>query len=163
MPFQVPSPKLPLLVQGFPRPLPLETVPLSTSRQRLRFEEATHESTPDGHCRVTVRLEWCGRSFEGVSEGVETQHGRVRSSAEACLHATLAGTGKRVHLELIGVKAVRAFDGWVVVTRLVGEAEGRSFRLLGASSCEDATGLERSAALAVLDATNRVLERYVGR
>lgn len=136
---------------------------MSTSRQRLRFEEVGHQATPDGRCRITVRLEWCDRTFEGVGEGVETQHGRVRASAEACLEAALAGTGKRVHLELIGVKAVRAFDGWVVVVRLTGEAEGRAFRLLGASSCEGTDGLERAAALAILDATNRVLERYVGR
>jgi len=74
----------------------------------------------------------------------------------------LAGAGKRVHLELIGVKAFRAFDGWVVVVRLLGEAGGKSFRLLGASSSEAEAGVERAAGLAILDATNRILERHVG-
>jgi len=134
---------------------------VDTPRQRLRFDELVHETTPDGRCRVTVDLEWCGRTLQGTAEGLETLHGRVRASAEACLEATLAAAGKRLHLELIGVKAFRAFDGWVVVVRLLGESGGKSFRLLGASSSETESGVERAAGLAILDASNRVLERHV--
>jgi hypothetical protein len=131
-------------------------------RQRLKFEEVLHSGAPDGRCRVGIRLEWCGRTLQASAEGVETQHGRVRAAASATLDAALAAAGKRVHLELIGVKAVRAFDGWVVVVRLNGEASGRTYRLLGSASCEEDSGLTRAAALSVLDATNRLLERYVG-
>jgi hypothetical protein len=135
---------------------------LERSRQRLRFDALVHESAPDGRCRVTVRLEWCGRTIEGHAEGLETHHGRVRASAEACLQAAVAAAGKRVHLSILGVKPVRAFDGWVVVVRVHGDAGARTVRLLGASSCEGEAGLEKAAALAVLDGTNRLLERYVG-
>lgn len=134
---------------------------MESTRQRLRFEELAHETRPDGRCRITVRLEWCDRSHEGRAEGLETPHGRVRAAADACLEAALSAAGKRLHLELIGVKAFRAFDGWVVVVRLVGEAQGRPLRLLGASSIDGATGVERAAGLAVLDATNRVLGHYM--
>lgn len=132
-------------------------------RQRLRFDEILHESAPDGRCNVGVRLEWCGRMLEARAEGLETHHGRIRAAAAATLDAALAAAGKRIHLELLGVKAVRAFDGWVVVVRVAGEVSGRSFRLLGSASCEDEEGLTKAAAQSILDATNRLLERYAGR
>ena len=130
-------------------------------RQRLRFDRILHKSAPDGRCLVGVRLEWCGRMLEASSEGLETLHGRIRASAAATLEAALAAAGKRMDLEILGVKAVRAFDGWVVVVRVVGEIGGREFRLLGSASCEDEGGLAQAAAHSVLDATNRLLERYV--
>jgi len=136
---------------------------LDSPRQRLRFDEILHESVPGGRCRVGVRLEWCGRTIQASSEGLETHHGRIRAAAAATLDAALAAAGKRVHLDLVGVKSVRAFDGWVVVVRITGETAGHAFRLLGSASCEDDTGLERAAAHSVLDATNRLLERHAGR
>jgi hypothetical protein len=84
----------------------------------------------------------------------------VRASAEAALAAALAAAGRHVRLELVGVKAFRAFDGWVVVVRVLGSAGERGFRLLGAASSEDEAGLPRASAEAVLDATNRVVEGY---
>jgi len=137
--------------------------PVELPRQRLRFEEIRYESGPHGRCRVSVRLEWCGRVLECSAEGLETHHGRIRATASATLDGALAAAGKRIHLELLGVKAVRAFDGWVVVVRLAGEAGDRTFRLLGSASCEDDDGLTKAAAHSVLDATNRLLERYAGR
>jgi hypothetical protein len=53
---------------------------------------------------------------------------------------------------------VRAFDGWVVIAQLSGEAV-ESHRLLGAAPCETEEELPRAAVQAVLDATNRVMAR----
>lgn len=130
----------------------------STSRRRLRLEDVRHSTTPDGHCRIEVTLEWYGRRQEGTADGLQTHHGILRASASAALSGALSAAGKRVDAELVGVKAVRAFDGWVVVVRLNAEAEGRHLALLGASSCEDEPELARAAVQAVLDAMNRVLE-----
>ncbi len=108
---------------------------------------------------MRVRLEWYGRHHEKEHDGLETHQGRLQAAAAATLSAALAAAGERMDAELVGVKAVRAFDGWVIVVRLNAEAGGRTMRLLGAASCETEEGLARGAALAVLDATNRVLER----
>ena len=89
--------------------------------------------------------------------------GRIRAAADATLAASVAAAGKRIHLEMVGVKAVRAFDGWVVVARLHGEAGGRIYSLLGSASCEREEGLIKAAALSILDASTRLLERYVAR
>ncbi len=128
-----------------------------TPRERLRFDDLTHDSEPDGRCRIAVGLEWRGRSFRGESQTLETPEGRVRGAAEACLAAARAAAGDQRRLNLIGVKAIRAFDGWVLVVRILADVDGGSVRLLGASSTEEENGLERASAHAVLDATNRVL------
>jgi hypothetical protein len=137
-----------------------DAAPRARRRQRLRLERVAHQGAPDGNCLISVILESRGRLIQGEARALDTHHGRVRASAEAALAAALSAGEGRVQLELIGVKAFRAFDGWVVVVRVVARAGEQGFRLLGASSSEDEAGVERASAQAVLDATNRVLERY---
>jgi hypothetical protein len=127
----------------------------------LKFEELAHEAAPDGQCHISVRLEWCGRMLEGTATSLETHQGRIRASAEAALKAAAGASEGRASFDLVGVKSVRAFDGWVVVARINGEAGGQAYRLLGSASCEDEDKLSHTAAIAVLDATNRLLSRYV--
>lgn len=132
----------------------------SAPRRRLRLDKVGCQAAPDGRCLLTVGLDWHGRSVRGEADALDTMHGRVRASADATLAAALSAAGRHVHLELVGVKAFRAFDGWVVVVRVLGAAGERRFRLLGASSSEEDAGLPRASAEAVLDAINRVVEGY---
>lgn len=135
---------------------------MESPQQRLKFMEVVHRAAQDGRCWIGVRLEWRGRTLQASVEGLETQYGRVRAAAAAALKSSLEGAGGSVRFELAGVKAFRAFDGWVVVVRVNGEAEGRSYRLLGSASCESDEALTKASVLAVLDATNRVLTRFMG-
>jgi hypothetical protein len=57
--------------------------------------------------------------------------------------------------ELLGVKAVRAFDATVVIVSLAVQGEGSGHRVVGSYLTE--TDAARGAALAVLNATNRIL------
>ncbi|MDQ3426348.1 MAG: hypothetical protein M3477_00825, partial [Gemmatimonadota bacterium] len=58
--------------------------------------------------------------------------------------------------ELLGVKAVRAFDATVVIVSLLVQGEGSSgHRVVGSYLTDNDTA--RGAALAVLNATNRIL------
>ena len=136
-------------------------------RSRLRFDSLEHVTTPDGSGRVSVRLEWGGEFFEGTVSCLETQQGILRAASEAALSATLQSTvgvtKGDIRLEVVGVKAVRAFDGWVVVTRINGIAGGDSYRLLGAAPCEGEDDLPGAAVKAVLNASNRVMEHRVAR
>ena len=68
-----------------------------------------------------------------------------------------------IRLEVVGVKAVRAFDGWVVVTQINGNAGADHYRLLGAAPCEAEEDLPGAAVKAVLNASNRVMEQRVAR
>ena len=125
--------------------------------------------TPDGSGRVSVRLEWGGGIFERTVPCLETQQSLLNAGSQATLRATLASRpangdgGSRLNLEVAGVKAIRAFDGWVVVTRLHGTRGTERMRLLGAAPCESEEDLPGAAVKAVLNASNRVLEQPIAR
>ncbi len=131
-------------------------VPNVPHRSRLRFERVDASRTPDGHCRVTVVLEWNDTRHTAEVDGFDTAQGRINAAARATLDAALA-IADAPPLSLVGVKAVRAFDGWVVVARVTAEREGEPLRLLGAAPCEAEADLPAATARAILDATNRIL------
>ena len=126
-------------------------------RTRLRFTDFECSELPSGRCRSRVVLSWePGEEFVGTSEGLSSPTGRLRCSAEAALEA-LGGAveARNLRLELLGVKAVRAFDAVVVIVSLSSKDGGQATRLIG--SCLTHGDPARGAALAVLNATNRLL------
>ncbi|MEX0979854.1 MAG: hypothetical protein WDZ89_02100 [Gemmatimonadota bacterium] len=114
-----------------------------------------------------MTLKWSdGAQYSGEAEGTETQQGRLRLGALACLRAAEAATGGGLVLELRGVKSVRAFDASVVIVSVRGRSADERYELLGSATSPDieaeaARGSVRGAALAILDATNRVLGKFV--
>ena len=67
-------------------------------------------------------------------------------------HLEKAGS---VRFELLGVKAVRAFDANVIIVSLATHGESAGHRVVGSYLTEEDAA--RGAALAVLNATNRIL------
>lgn len=136
----------------------LEELP---KRSRLRFAAFEKSPFPDGRCRVRVALEWTDhRLFEAEKQGTNTREGETRAAAQAALEAAEQATEGRLALDLMGAKAVRVFDGWTVIVAARGTAAGSEYNLIGSYACENAE-TARGAALAALDATNRILEKYV--
>ena len=131
-------------------------------RSRLRFESIDREDTPDGKCHVSVRLEWDGDTYESIADGLQTNQGLVSASAQAALVAALAAASDAVDLDLVGVKPIRAFDRWVVVSCLDGSTPRGSHRVLGAAPCDTDEELPSAAVRAVLDASNRILAWGLG-
>ena len=128
--------------------------------ERMRFQVFGFDRLPSGRCRARVLLSWGdGREFVGESEGVTSPAGELRCSAEAAVQALEHAVRPDVALELLGVKAVRAFDATVVIVSLAVRSEGNAWRMVGSYLTE--TDPPRGAALAVLNATNRVLGNYV--
>jgi hypothetical protein len=128
--------------------------------ERLRFQMFGFDRLPDGRCRARVQLSWIdGREFVGAAEGMTSQAGELRCSAEAAVKALEEAVHPGVQLELLGVKSVRAFDATVVIVSLSVRSEGNAWRMVGSYLTE--TDPPRGAALAVLNATNRVLGNYV--
>ncbi len=124
---------------------------------RLRFVGFKLERLPSGECRARVTLAWPdGPRFEGEARGLTSQAGELRCAAQAALQA-LAQAVHDPAFELVGVKAVRAFDATVVIVSLglPGHSEGP--RVVG-SYLSEGDG-PRGAALAVLNATNRLLAK----
>jgi len=130
-------------------------------RQRLRFKGLEHEGFPDGRCRIRVLMEWSeAQTFVGEASGTQTVEGWLRTSAQAALRAAEA-SAEGLTLQLAGIKAVRAFDGWVVIAAVRARSAERSWSLLGAQTSSD-DEFKSTAVRSVLDAINRVLELHVG-
>ncbi|MDT8369440.1 MAG: hypothetical protein RQ745_09560 [Longimicrobiales bacterium] len=131
------------------------------ARGRLRFDGAERSTTPDGRETIVVRLEWRDVPHTGAAHGVQTREGDIRTAASATLSAAQSVLGEGgPTLELVGVKATRAFDAWVVVASAVIRDGDTHFKVLGAKACEDGD-LVRASSIAILDALNRILERYL--
>jgi hypothetical protein len=124
--------------------------------ERLRFAEFVLDRLPNGRCRAKVGLTWKeSEAFTGEDEGLGSQAGELRCAAQACVNALTQAVQGDMSFELLGVKAVRAFDATVVIVSLAVQGEGRGHRVVGSYLTENDG--PRGAALAVLNATNRIL------
>jgi hypothetical protein len=131
--------------------------PNTRFNDRLKFAEFELDRLASGRCRARVVLSWQDTTtFEGESEGLASQAGELRCAAEACVIALTKAVNGAVRFELLGVKAVRAFDASVVIVSLSVPEERETHRLVGCFLTADADPT-KGAALAVLNATNRIL------
>jgi hypothetical protein len=101
---------------------------------------------------VRVRLSFEGREAEAEEQGTDTMRNRVEAAARAaslCLDELLPDNS----VALEGAQIIEAFDRKFVLVAVHGLG-GREAQLL-TGTCEIRESTERSAVLAVLDATNR--------
>ncbi len=127
-------------------------------RERLRFESFSLEEFQNGHCTAHVEFGWeRGVIYSGEAEGIRTMEGELRAAAHATLQALGAATHGSLLLELVGVKAVRVFDTWVIIAAARGENDGEALRLTGSFTCEEEGDVPKGAVMALMNATNRVL------
>lgn len=124
--------------------------------QRLRFAEFAIERLANGRCRARVVLTAADAQYVGEAEGLTSQAGELRCAAQACVEALTQALHEGIGFELLGVKSVRAFDANVVIVSLATRGNGSPHRVVGSVLTEDADP-SRAAALAVLNATNRIL------
>lgn len=125
--------------------------------ERLRFAGWSLERFPNGDCQARVTLDWRDHGpVEGVARGHGAEPGELRCAAQACLNA-LSGVIRDTAFELLGVKAIKAFDANVVIVSLAVTGQEIGPRLVGSFLTD--RDLPRGAALAVLNATNRLVSR----
>lgn len=123
---------------------------------RLTFKEFALDRLPGSRCRSRVVLSLMeDATWEGEAEGLASQAGELRTAADAAVAALTKFIHGVATLELLGVKAVKAFDNNVVIVSMAYSENGKSQRLVGCFLAE--ADAARGAALAVLNATNRVL------
>ncbi|MHB1225542.1 MAG: hypothetical protein ACYC2G_16060 [Gemmatimonadaceae bacterium] len=129
-------------------------IPAAPVDGRPRLIEFSFSRTQAGICCADVILDGgAGAPWPGRAHGSSSPTGELRVAAEAVLRALEQGRGQR--LELLGVKALRAFDAMVVIVAVAADRQGVSTRLLGCALAGD--DINRGAVLAALNATNRVL------
>ena len=129
-----------------------------TVERRVRFVEMKFERPRAGVGIATAVLEWAGERVEATAQGEGGPAGELRSCAHATVSALETIVGGRVNLELLGIKSTRIFDQ-DLISVILRSAQVPDGRLVGVSLVlHDA---HRSAALAVLSATNRLLGNYL--
>ncbi len=142
------EPSVEIVLSGAARP---------RSQRRSRFDSITVEYP--GRDRVTARvdLDWDERRWTGTAEGVMNAASELRVCASATLRAVEKIVEERATFSVIGVKEIPVFDHMLVVVLV--QSPQVEDRLLGlAIITEDRC---RAAALAALNATNRVMGRFV--
>ena len=129
-------------------------------RERLRFVDFHFTRTQSGQCTAEVELEWIDNvRVSGTASGQSSPMGDLRIAAEAGLRALETFTEGQLQLELIGIKAMRAFDANIVIVS-VGVLKGDGPRkLLGCYLAE--RDPIRASVVAVLNATNRLLGNFI--
>jgi hypothetical protein len=127
------------------------------ARRRVKFA-GLDRIADRGDVRIRVTLEWDGvlHHGEAVNEGGELIE--LRTAAAAALNALENLLGELLHIKLVGVKQVKAFDAELMVVALYRTGESPQ-RLVGSVSA--AGDPRRAAAIAVLNALNRVLGNYL--
>lgn len=137
-------------------PASVAAVP-NTNRRRIYFEdvEVRRSRSKGVACRVTLRKG--DQSFVGESEGLENERLRIELAARAGLAAIKqAESGERV-LGLEGCRVIDAFEKEFVFVGVTTRI-GRETTLM-TGSAEVRESPETASVLAVLDATNRWLDR----
>jgi hypothetical protein len=129
-------------------------------RERLRFVDFRFGRTPQGLCHAEVELEWLdGARVLGKASGTSSELGDLRCAAEAAIDAIERFSEGVLELELLGVKALRAFDANIVIVSVeVKRGEGPR-RLLGSYLAEQDP--IRASVVAILNATNRMLGNHI--
>ena len=138
------------------------TTPGFERKERLRFLDFAFTREANGQCRAEVTLGFGAMErWVGVSDGLASDAGEMRCAAEATLRAIEKASRDVISFELLGVKAVRAFDTIVLIVSVALRESGESRRLVGSFLADqDHT---RGAALAILNATNRVMGNIFAR
>jgi hypothetical protein len=134
-------------------------IPFPSRRERLRFADFSFTRSPSGQCSAEVSLEWNNALYVGRSIGQSSPLGDFRVAAEATLHALEDFAKTAMHFELVGVKHVRAFDANLIIVSVSLRQGNELTRLVGCYLADNDT--RRGAAMAVLNATNRVLGNYI--
>ena len=136
-------------------------IPIAGPRERLELVEFTFTRTPSGQCSAQVSMEWGDTVFSGRAIGQSSTFGDFRVSAEAALRALEDFAKDSLHFELLGLKHIRAFDSDLLIVSVSVRENDQMHRLVGCCLAENDT--RRSAAMAVLNATNRLLGNYIRR
>ena len=123
---------------------------------RIGFKEFKLEKLPENRCQARVVLGWPdGSEFTATAQDEDSDSGRLRCAVEATVRSIERSVRGEMTLRVRGVRTIEESDTNIVVTLLSSQIMGETQSLVG--SCIMQEPPERSAALSVLDATNRLL------
>jgi len=132
-----------------------------TLRRKYYFEdiEVRRSRSKGITCRVTLKKG--SEMFAGEAEGMDTERLRMELAARATLSAIQAAEADDRVLSLEGCQQVEAFDRDFVFVGVTTRLGRETILMTGTAEVRESP--ETSSVLAILDATNRWLERTIER
>lgn len=130
---------------------------VSGPRRRVRFM-AVNRTEDHGRVTIRVELEWNDVVHDGSASGERGPAIELKTTANAAIQALETLTAQDLHVRIIGVKPIHAFDSDLMVASLI-RVDGAPQRLVGAVVVHDDP--LAAAALAVLSALNRTLGNFL--
>lgn len=125
--------------------------------RRVKFVRASLELLAPDHCLAKVELKGeKDDSFVGTATGGRPEREGLRASAQAAVDALMQAVGETHLLKVHNVEMFEAFGREAVLVHLAAQVQDRTQALMG--FCVAGGDPTRAAALAVLNATNRVLD-----
>lgn len=137
---------------------------IARGEERILFRSHRLDTQEPNALRITVSVEWRGRTYKGVAEAADLPRARIEATAEATLRAveTAMGEAQRtpegeepaeLSLSLDGVKLVDTFDRKFALVAVHAMSGRDIVSLAGTASVQDHP--DRSVVLATLQAVDR--------
>ncbi len=132
----------------------------SELRDRIDFKELKLEKLPENRCQARVFISWPdGPEFTATAQDEDSDAGRLRCAVEATVRSVERSVRGEMTLRVQGVRTIEGSNAKIVVTLLSSQLSGETQSLVG--SCVMQEPPERSAALSVLKATNRLMGNVI--
>ena len=128
-------------------------------RRRVYLARVDMEYPRIGRATATAALEWGGELFDSHLEGDSGPAVELRLAALATISTLEKVLGGELTFSLVGIRSLRAFDQDLVVVLIRSPQDPVDRPLVGISLVNQTPW--RGAALAVLNATNRLLGNYL--
>jgi hypothetical protein len=137
---------------------------MARGEERILFRSHRLDTEKPNAIRITVTVEWRGRTYEGVSEAADLPRARTEATAEATLKAVEAAINEGQHavageqpnalsLSLDGVKLVETFDRRFALVAVHAMSGRDIVSLAGTAIVHDHP--DRAVVLATLQAVDR--------
>lgn len=136
----------------------LEALPSEQAPRRVRWLGIEVQRPRVGWMTAEVELEWAGKTYRGRGEGEGGLASELRVCGLASSRALESILDGALTLSVVGIKSIRVFDHDLVAV-LLHSPQAPDRHLVGVSLV--AADVHRSASLAVLNATNRLLGNYL--
>lgn len=139
-------------------PEPIVAAPPATYvRRRLYFEDVEVRRSRARGIACSVTLRKGDQTFVGEAEGLENERLRIELAARAALAAIRQAEGDDRVVGFEGCKIIEAFEREFVFAGVIVRAGRETSVITGSAEVRESA--ETSSVLAVLDATNRWLDR----
>ncbi len=137
---------------------------MARGEERILFRSHRLDTEKPNAIRITVTVEWRGKTYKGTAEAADLPRARTEATAEATLraveeaandgqHVATGEDARGVSLSLDGVKLMETFDRRFALVAVHAMSGRDIVSLAGTASVQDHP--DRSVALATLQAVDR--------